>query len=181
MKFWLVRHAQPLVEAGVCYGASDILADEPATAQAAQALALELPSDLKVMCSPLTRCTQLANALQQLRPDLTWKPETRLAEMNFGHWEGQRWNDIPAAALAQWTTDFGPWRFGGVESVQDLMQRVSALWEETRSTQVGTLWVTHAGVIRAATLLSQGVQQVTHARQWPQQALPFGRAISLPM
>ena len=38
MRLWLVRHAQPLVAPGVCYGATDMPADVDATSQAAQAL-----------------------------------------------------------------------------------------------------------------------------------------------
>ncbi len=176
MKLWLVRHAQPLIAPGVCYGASDVLADQQATAQAAAALAHELPVGAQMMCSPLKRCAQLAHALQQLRPDLLAQPDSRLTEMNFGYWEGQRWEAIPAAELANWTDNFGTWRFGGAESVQDVMARVTAVWAQTIATRTDTVWVTHAGVIRAATLLSKGVVQVTHANQWPNEALPFGQA-----
>ena len=44
MKLWLVRHAKPLVDEGVCYGASDLDADPEATLAAAQELALERSS-----------------------------------------------------------------------------------------------------------------------------------------
>ena len=37
--------------------------------------------------------------------------------MNFGCFEGQRWSAIPEAQIAQWTANFGDWRFGGIESV----------------------------------------------------------------
>ena len=30
-----------------------------------------------------------------------------------------------------------------------------------------TVWITHAGVIRAATLLHRGLRQITRADQWP--------------
>jgi len=43
VSLWLVRHAQPLIESGVCYGALDVAADETATTQAAQALARHYP------------------------------------------------------------------------------------------------------------------------------------------
>ena len=35
MKLWIVRHAKPLIESGVCYGALDVAADAPHTLQAA--------------------------------------------------------------------------------------------------------------------------------------------------
>jgi hypothetical protein len=36
------------------------------------------------------------------------------------------------------------------------------------------VWITHAGVIRAATLIAQGVRQVRSADQWPRDVLAFG-------
>jgi alpha-ribazole phosphatase len=56
MKLWLLRHAQPLVDSGVCYGALDVAADEAATHVAAQGAAQALPPDLLVWHSPLQRC-----------------------------------------------------------------------------------------------------------------------------
>ena len=88
MTLWLVRHAQPLIDAGVCYGATDVAADAHATAIAAQALANALPSRLTVWTSPLQRCEQLAQAVIGLRPDLSYEIDTRLLEMDFGVWEG---------------------------------------------------------------------------------------------
>ena len=38
MKLWLVRHAQPLVDAGVCYGRLDVAADPAATVRETAAL-----------------------------------------------------------------------------------------------------------------------------------------------
>lgn len=90
MKLWLVRHAQPVVEAGVCYGALDVAANAPATAVAAVALSVELPAQCEVWVSPLHRCEQLAQQLRALRPDLSFTTDVRLAEMNFGVWEGVR-------------------------------------------------------------------------------------------
>jgi len=36
------------------------------------------------------------------------------------------------------------------------------------------VWITHAGVIRAATLLTQGLRQVQRADQWPIAAPAWG-------
>lgn len=179
MKLWLVRHAQPMIAPGICYGATDVSADATATQQAAKALALDLPTVIRVISSPLQRCEQLVHNLRELRPDLTCKTDARLKEMDFGCWEGQRWSDIAPSELAQWTDNFGHWRFGGVESVQDVMARVAGLWDEVRTDLHDAVWVTHAGVIRAAILLSQGVREVTRAEQWPSADIPFGRVTML--
>lgn len=179
MTLWLVRHARPLVAAGVCYGALDVPADADATRQAAQALAAELPHGAALTSSPLQRCEQLTQCLRGLRPDLSYGVDARLAEMNFGAWEGQRWDAIARAELDAWTDAFATWRCGGAESVQQFMGRVGAAWDAThaqaRASGCSQVWITHAGVIRAVQLLAAGQRQITRADQWPQAAPGFGQ------
>ena len=180
MKLWLVRHARPLVPAGICYGASDVPADADATLHAARALAELLPQGLAVRSSPLRRCRQLAAALQTLRPDLVAQPDARIAEMDFGAWEGQAWDAIGRPALDQWAADFPRYRCGGGECVSELMARVSAAWDEARLAGDEAVWITHAGVVRAARLLAVGVRLPRAAAEWPRQPLDFGAWDCLP-
>ncbi|MFZ4625208.1 MAG: histidine phosphatase family protein [Rhodoferax sp.] len=175
MTLWLVRHAQSLIEAGVCYGALDLPADVAATRAAAQALAEVLPPAAAVISSSLQRCELLAQTLYGLRPDLPYKTEVRLREMNFGCFEGQRWDCIGAPAYAAWTADFWQHRFGGVENVADFLSRVASVWDTPVRPGQPQVWITHAGVIRAATLLSQGIRQLDQAQQWPAGAPGFGQ------
>lgn len=175
MKLWLVRHAQPLIAPGICYGATDMAADEQATLQAARELAQMVPVGVSVVSSPLQRCERLAQCLRELRPDLAYKIEVRLVEMDFGCWEGQRWDAIPKADFDRWLADFGRHRFGGRESVSELMQRVANAWDDTKQEGRDAVWITHAGVIRAATLIARGERQVARAAQWPRAAPAFGR------
>ena len=179
MKLWLVRHAQPLLAPGLCYGATDVAADSLATYQAAEALSQVIPHGLPVVSSTLQRCERLAQCLQGLRPDLTYKTDARLVEMNFGEWEGHRWDAIPRAEFERWTDHFGSHRFGGQENLHEFMHRVSGAWDESQGHGQETVWITHAGVIRAATLLSRGVRQVDSALQWPQDAPEFGQWVSV--
>ncbi len=179
MKLWLVRHAQPLIAPGICYGASDVAAEPMATQQAAQALVQTLPIGICVTSSPLQRCEQLELSLRELRPDLTYKTDTRLQELDFGCWEGQRWDDIARHELDQWAANFGHWRCGGAESVQDIMARVADMLDEARFAGEDAVWITHAGVIRATMLLSRGVREVTRVDQWPSQSIAFGQATTL--
>jgi alpha-ribazole phosphatase len=174
MKLWLVRHAQPMIEAGICYGATDVAADAQATLKAAQALAQVLPTGLAMLSSPLQRCEHLSQSVCRLRPDLAYKTDLRLKEMDFGAWEGQRWDAIAPAELKSWTDAFDTWRCGGAESVNQMMARVSALWDASRASRQNTVWITHAGVIRAATLVAQGIRQVKLAEQWPVAGPAFG-------
>lgn len=176
--WWLVRHAPPLVDAGVCYGASDLAADACATQASAQALADHLPVGVLLWSSPLQRCLSLAQALVALRSDLQLATDARLAEMNFGCWEGQPWDAIPRAALDAWTADFSQHRFGGVESVAELLQRVGQARQDAlsqaRRKGRGLVWVTHAGVIRAVRWLQQGGTHRVQAAQWPRDGHAFG-------
>ncbi len=173
MTLWLARHARALVAPGICYGALDIAADAELTLASAQALARELPLGTLVQVSPLKRCRQLADALQDLRPELHFQTDARLREMDFGSWEGTLWSDIPRAAVDAWTADFAQHRFGGRESASEVLARVAAAWDE-RDVTSHTLWIAHSGIAQAATLLHQGVRQVIQAKDWPLSLLKCG-------
>lgn len=200
MKLWLARHAQPLIASGMCYGVTDVAADQALTLLAAEALARVLPPQTLCRVSPLQRCQQLALALQQIRPDCLFNSSTyddsatdlRLVEMDFGRFEGQPWAEISKAEVDAWTANFGNHRFGGNESANEVMQRVAqalqdsqaqlqALQQTQRAGQRvdDVLWITHAGVIRGATLLAQGVTQVETAEQWPREVPGFGEFTQL--
>ena len=194
MKLWLVRHAQPLIDAGICYGRLDMAADAEATAECAAKLATQLPAGLRVVSSPLQRCEQLAHALHALRPDLAYKTDGQLQEMDFGQWEGRAWQAIPRAELEAWTGDFAHYPAGhDGESVTTFMARVGAAFDDwtlrlqaramaqgttaqgTMAQDSGVLWITHAGVIRAVELLAQGVRHIERANQWPVEAPKYGQ------
>jgi alpha-ribazole phosphatase len=150
LRIWLARHAQPLVAEGVCYGALDVPADPEATTQAAQQLANNLPQGLVVYTSTLQRCELLAQYLRGLRPDLVFKSAPKLREMDFGEWEGQRWDAISPAALQAWTDDFEHYRCGGTgESAGGVVHRVHAALLECHRLHRECVWISHAGVARA--------------------------------
>ncbi len=180
MRLWLVRHAPVVGAAGLCYGASDLAADAAATRAAALALARQVPTGLATRVSPLQRCEQLWQAVQPLRPDLVHKTDARLREMDFGAWEGRRWGDIDRAEFECWLADFAdtPPATGG-ESVRMLMARVASAWDEWRASGSDRIWITHAGVIRAALLLSRGVRRPASAADWPADALAYGQALAI--
>lgn len=182
MHLWLARHAQPLIAAGICYGVTDVAADDALTRTAAQSLADVLPKDTVCSVSPLQRCQQLAAALADIRPDLSLKPaictDHRLAEMNFGRFEGQPWSAIPKADIDAWTASFGNHLFGGSESANDMLARVAAALQDRREQSrpdSNILWITHAGVIRSVSLLLQGITQLDTATQWPREVHEFGK------
>ena len=174
MTLWLVRHAQPLIHEGLCYGQLDIPADPLATQEAAQAIAPLLPVGAKLYCSSLQRAQQLAQAIQQRRDTVSLTIDPRLNEINFGRWEGVAWDHIPKAAFDQWMLDFDHHRFGGAECLRDLLLRVDQALHAL-TTREDAIWVTHAGVIRAVTYLQQyGLQSIATAATWPAEAPAFG-------
>jgi len=155
MKLHLVRHPQPDVAPGLCYGASDVaVADAELARVHAQLCARGLPGHLPVYASPLQRCAQLA---QRLQPH-SLAFDARLAEMDFGRWEMRAWAHIPRAEVDAWAADLLYYRPGAAECVLDVAQRVAAFVDDLR--QAGTLealLVCHAGTIRLLNAMRAGV------------------------
>jgi alpha-ribazole phosphatase len=176
---WLVRHAQPLVAAGTCYGALDVPADPIATQAAAQRLAQALPKRVIARHSTLQRCEHLAIATQSLRPDLVIHPDDRLREMDFGIWEGHAWDSIDQSAIDAWTADFARHRPGGGDNLAELLARVAAALKDARQQARGgtdVVWFTHAGVARCVRwLLAHGEKHMPKADEWPLAAPAWGQ------
>lgn len=175
--WWLLRHATPLVDAGICYGQLDVPADAAATRRSAHAFLAALPAlsqPLHIVSSQARRCRQLALALQQQAEQAGMatlpRVDTRLQEMHFGSWEGRPWSALPAREWEHWMADFGGWHAGGDgESLHDFMARVQAAARQHQSLASAppTVWVTHAGVMRIMHLWQHGVLRVHHAHDWP--------------
>ena len=148
MHLILVRHTQPLISEGVCYGATDLDVASTFEDEAAQVLAA-LPPTQRLVTSPLRRCRRLAEHIGSARA-LTPVVDERLREMDFGAWEGVAWGDIPRAELDAWATDFLHARPHGGESVYMLRERTWSAVADYRQSGASHLVVTHAGVIKAA-------------------------------
>lgn len=175
MQLWLVRHPAVQLAPGICYGASDVPADPAHTETCATRLAEALPEALAGSCSPLGRCRSLADALTQRRPDLRIAADPRLAEMDFGQWEGRHWDAIGPAATAAWTADFVQHRPGGGETVAEFTARVERALESTCAQRTPqALWITHAGVIKAVRWLLAGKGPIARADQWPTDGVACG-------
>jgi alpha-ribazole phosphatase len=139
MILYLIRHPKPLVDAGICYGRSDI----PVAIDLAEVARLraELPPCLPVWSSPLQRCRQLAELLHaQVQID------DRLAEMNFGDWEGRSWDEIPRHQIDSWAADIAGYAPPGGESPAAVQRRALAFVAGLAVPDAAI--VTHAGVIR---------------------------------
>jgi alpha-ribazole phosphatase len=140
MRLYLVRHLPPLVDAGVCYGRTDLATDPAAQALALPALRAALP-DAPIYSSPLQRCAVLADALGG---PVTF--DARLAELDFGAWEMQRWDDIARAEIDAWAADVVFYRPGGGESVADMAARIAGFCADVDVPEA--IVICHAGAIR---------------------------------
>lgn len=151
----LIRHTRLEGNTGYCYGrhAFPLAASFPAEAQRVRTQLPWRPTN--VWSSPADRCRRLAEILAEGAP-LQLCPE--LAELDFGEWEGCRWDDLRGAAVDAWMAD--PWRARppGGETAVDLLERVGRMRDTAlRATGERLAIVTHAGVIRAWLSLSRGM------------------------
>ncbi|CAG9248688.1 alpha-ribazole phosphatase [Paraburkholderia unamae] len=170
MDLVLIRHPAVAVEAGVCYGASDVPlageANEQAALLATRLMALGVRAPQRIATSPLTRCASVAAALSAAHGH-TPAADARLAEMDFGAWERQRWDEIDRAQIDAWAADFEHARMHGGESVAQFDARVSAWFATLDAHEKTTVWaVTHAGVIRTVTARALGMPLARCVR-WP--------------
>ncbi|MFP3568335.1 alpha-ribazole phosphatase [Paraburkholderia sp. SIMBA_030] len=153
MDIVLIRHPAVALDAGVCYGQSDVaLAGDVEVCASALALklaTLQVPPPRVLMSSPLTRCATLAEVMAN-EFGCALSHDDRLKEMNFGAWEQQRWDAIDRALLDEWAANFEHARAHGGESVAQFVSRVRAWFEAFAQTRELTpaYVVTHAGVIR---------------------------------
>jgi alpha-ribazole phosphatase len=172
MYIYLIRHPPPIEVDGLCYGRLDVPVNEPDIAGYAASVVAEIPSrtlaSARVYSSPSARCLGLARHLAAPRVPAAAE---ELSEMNFGHWQGLRWDAIAREQIDAWAEDLWGYRPGGGESAE----MVAVRWEcwvhhICQSTCGDIVAVTHAGVIRVALArLSHG-----DASSALQSDIPFG-------
>jgi broad specificity phosphatase PhoE len=107
----------------MCYGATDLPAEQDAFDQQLQAC-LAMPRPALVLSSPLVRCAHLAHALGRE----AWPApliHDGLAEMNFGQWEMRPWKGIARTEVEAWIADIGRVAPPGGESVEQVGRRAA--------------------------------------------------------
>ncbi|MFD2235697.1 histidine phosphatase family protein [Phaeospirillum tilakii] len=151
----LVRHTTPAGAEGRCYGRLDLPVSESRfEAEAAQTAAALPPGPKRIYASPSLRCRLLA---ERLGAPVTF--DERLLELDFGAWEGLRWEAIPRDQLAAWCEDFVEARPPGGETFVELAARAEACAAEIEAAAGGAepVLVTHSGVIRALLTRARGL------------------------
>lgn len=197
-RWYLLRHAQPRIAKGICYGQLNVPADTAATQTAAAAFAAHFKAEhaghahtVRLQCSPLQRCQQLAQALLPMLAAhglaaSACQTDATLTEIDFGHWEGRPWNSIAMQEWEGWQADFRHYHPGGGESNTQFLRRVhlaacaTATWLQQDARHLA-IWLTHAGVMRGLHWLRQhGNVYPASASEWPLDgACPCGQWLAL--
>lgn len=146
MKLWLLRHPRPDVPEGLCYGAMDVPIVPDHLQQLLGHLPSALPASIRIHCSPLSRCQQLAQGLSS-RGFGAVHTAPALREMSFGRWEGQLWKDLPRDEVNAWRADLAGYTPPGGESLAEVAERTLAYVRSLDASEHALL-VTHAGVIQ---------------------------------
>ncbi len=163
MQLYLVRHPQPLVGPGLCYGCTDLLVAPEETERVRAAVSASLPSGVPLFSSPLQRCADLARALSGAAAAAC---DARLAELDFGSWEMQPWDQIARADIDAWAADMVHYRPGGGESVLQMAERVSSFYDDlTALSHPCAIIVCHAGTMRLLAQRHRGMTPLQMARR----------------
>jgi alpha-ribazole phosphatase len=166
MDLILIRHPAVAIDAGICYGQTDVPlacdADESARGLLQRMRVLKVPECVEAWhTSPLQRCFLFARALGDPHAD------ARLKEIDFGRWEGRAWDSIDRALLDAWADDLEHACAHGGESLAQFRQRVMHWFDDTCArSNTSVHVVTHAGVIRVLTARLLDAKQAS-VLQWP--------------
>jgi alpha-ribazole phosphatase len=116
----------------------------------------------EVHTSPLRRSADVGRWLA--RWGYACRVDARLAELDFGRWDGLPWTQVPWAEVEAWQADLLHHAPGGGESLQTLAERVRSF---TATLPGGTVQlVSHGGWINALLHVPPGLQQLP-AQHWP--------------
>ena len=175
---YIWRHPRPVAAAGRCIGRTDLPVDPRKAKRLAHRIRCHarrhgLPRE--VHTSPLQRGAEVGRWLA--RWGWVHRTDAALAEIDFGAWDGQRWDAIGEPAVSAWCRDLANYRGHGGESVSDLFDRCTR-WLDRVAAPPARCVVGHAGWINAARRLRQGGGLPLAASDWPA-ALGYGERLDL--
>ena len=172
------RHPRPVAAAGRCIGRTDLPVDQRKAKRLAHRIRCHarrhgLPYE--VHTSPLRRGADVGRWLA--RWGWVHHIDASLAEIDFGSWDGQRWDAIGEPAISAWCNDLANHRDHGGESVSDLFDRCAGWLARVALPPVRCV-VGHAGWINAARRLRQSGGPPLAASDWPA-APAYGERLDL--
>ncbi|MFC2097238.1 alpha-ribazole phosphatase [Bacteroidota bacterium] len=148
---YLLRHTKVNTPTGVCYGQTDV--ELFSTFENEKNTLLDKCRNIKfdkIYSSPLKRCSLLAEAFA-ISPDGVFY-DKRLIEMNFGCWEGKKWDEIEKSKEAKiWFKNYINTACPEGEAYTDLLLRVQNFIDDLKKNDPdkNLLIVSHSGTIRA--------------------------------
>jgi alpha-ribazole phosphatase len=102
--------------------------------------------------------------------------DQRLLEMDFGDWEGKKWDDIPEHELNEWMQNYQEISPPGGESMNAIILRSKDFIDHIKGQNLNKVaLITHAGIIRI--LLSQ--YQNIPAEKMFEIKIGFGEVLSI--
>lgn len=140
----LMRHPPVQVPVGLCYGHLDIALQN---GWERYALISESFNIHYIYTSPLSRCLKLAQKIAE-KYQIPCQTDKRLMELDFGQWEGKKWDDIPKELIDEWAENPWEWQIPGGETGRLLLNRVMEVWLEIKAKKQNALIVSHGGPLR---------------------------------
>lgn len=167
VELWVWRHPRCAGAAGRCIGRTDLALDRRRAKRLARRIAdtvrREGLAPRLVWTSPARRCADVGRLLKA-RWGYAHRIDARLAELDFGAWDGLPWSAIAPAEVARWEADFACHAPGGGEALVALLARLrDFLSEQPRAEPL--LVVGHAGWISALGWLAR--EDLPTAAGWP--------------
>lgn len=175
LTFW--RHPKPIGAEGRCIGRTDLGVDRRKSKRLAhriRAQARRRATPRLVLTSPLRRSADVGRWLEAW--GWTHRIDPRLAELDFGDWDGRTWSEIAPDELEAWTSSFAAYRPGGGESVGMLIERCRNFVAE-QAPESSLCVVTHAGWISAYIWLDMRAADLA-AQSWPR-AIGYAHQVEL--
>lgn len=171
------RHPAPKGAAGRCIGArTDLPLDRRKAKRLAhriRAVARREGLPREVCTSPLRRCLDVGRWLRRF--GFRHVVDARLAELDFGDWDGRAWAAIRQTEIEAWASNLAGHAPGGGEPVSALLARVARVLTQPPT----ALLVTHGGWLSAAWWLVCRKESVAPtAAEWPR-APGYGRCVRL--
>ncbi len=171
-ELWCWRHPRAQGAAGRCIGITDL----PLDPRKARRLAHRIRATVRrqglprrVWVSPLARSRGVGAWL--VRWGFECRVDARLAELDFGRWDGRPWTAVPWAEVQAWEADLRHHAPGGGECLAQLQARVQAfVRERDAAADTAVLLVGHGGWITALGQLPLGAgapQGPIDAARWP--------------
>nr|WP_277876772.1 histidine phosphatase family protein [Acetobacter thailandicus] len=152
----MARHAPVMVAEGMCYGRQEVpLRPGWERLTAGLSVLAQGASCQVVYSSPAARCRDMAEKLVKTTC-MELRIDPRLAELDFGEWEGQCWSEISRIQLDAWAADPAGFAPPGGESGLSLMQRITAVWQDIKESGVSSCILSHGGPLRLLTGLAAG-------------------------